>query len=65
MSDSVRPHGQQTTRLLLSKRVSRQEYWSGLRFPSPKLKNKSIQTFHWLKLSQVEHISLDMESKTE
>ena len=49
----------------LSKGVSGQEYWSGLQFPSPKFKNKSIQTFHWLKLSQVEHISLDMESKTE
>ena len=34
LSDSVRPHRQQPTRLL-SLGFSRQEYWSGLPFPSP------------------------------
>ena len=34
MSDSVRPHRQQPTRLP-SLGFSRQEYWSGLPFPSP------------------------------
>ena len=33
--DSLRPRGLQPTRLLLSIRFSRQEYWSGLPFPSP------------------------------
>ena len=32
MSDSLRPHGYQAP---LSMRFSRQEYWSGLPFPSP------------------------------
>ena len=31
VSDSLRPHGQAP----LSMEVSRQEYWSGLSFPSP------------------------------
>ena len=34
MSDSLRPHGLQLTRLL-SMGFSRQEYWSGLPFPPP------------------------------
>ena len=32
---TLRPHGVQPTRLLLSMRFSRQGYWSGLPFPSP------------------------------
>ena len=35
MSDSLRPHGLQPTRLLCPRGFSRQEYWSGLPFPSP------------------------------
>ena len=35
MSDSVQPHGQQPTKALLLMGFSRQEYWSGLPFPSP------------------------------
>ena len=35
MSDSVRPHRQQPTRLPPSLGLSRQEYWSGLPFPPP------------------------------
>ena len=35
MSDPVRPHRRQPTRLLLSLGFSRQEHWSGLPFPSP------------------------------
>ena len=35
MTDSVRPHRQQPTKLLLSLGFSRQEYRSGLPFPSP------------------------------
>ena len=34
MCDSVRPHRRQPTRLPPSLRFSRQEYWSGLPFPS-------------------------------
>ena len=34
-SDSVRPHRQQPTRLPCPWDFSRQEYWSGLPFPSP------------------------------
>ena len=34
MSDSMQPYGQQPT-MLLSIGSSRQEYWSGLPFPSP------------------------------
>ena len=33
MSDSLRPHG--ACQALLSMGFSRQEYWSGLSFPSP------------------------------
>ena len=35
MSDSLRPHGLQPTRLLCPWGFSRQKYWSGLPFPSP------------------------------
>ena len=35
MSDSVRPHRRQPTRLLQSLGFSGQEHWSGLPFPSP------------------------------
>ena len=35
VSDSVRPHRRQPTRLPLSLGFSRQEHWSGLPFPSP------------------------------
>ena len=34
MSDSLQPHGPQTTRFLGLWNFSRQEYWSGLPFPS-------------------------------
>ena len=37
MSDSVRPHRWQPTRLLRSMGFSRQEYWSGVPLPSPSL----------------------------
>ena len=37
VSDSVRPHRRQPTRLLWSLGFSRQEYWSGLPLPSPLL----------------------------
>ena len=36
MSDSVRPHGQQPTRLLCPQDSPGEDYWSGLPFPSPK-----------------------------
>ena len=35
MSDSVRPYGPQPRKAPLSMGFSRQEYWSGLPFPSP------------------------------
>ena len=35
MSSSLRPHGLQTARILLSMGLSRQEYWSRLLFPPP------------------------------
>ena len=35
VSDSLRPHGLQPTRLLCPWGFSRQEYWSGLPYPSP------------------------------
>ena len=35
MSDSLRPHGPQPTRILHPWDFSRQEYWSGVPFPSP------------------------------
>ena len=35
VSDSLQPHGQQSTKTPLSTGFSRQEYWSGLPFPSP------------------------------
>ena len=35
MSESLWPHGMQPTRLLCPWGFSRQEYWSGLLFPSP------------------------------
>ena len=35
MSNSLRPHGPQPARLLCSWDFSRQEYWSGLPFPTP------------------------------
>ena len=35
VSDSLRPHGLQPTRLLCPWGFSRQKYWSGLSFPSP------------------------------
>ena len=35
MSDSLKPHGLQPTRLLCPWRFSRQEYWSGLPCPPP------------------------------
>ena len=35
LSDSLRPHGLQPTRLLPSTGFPRQEYWRGLPFPSP------------------------------
>ena len=35
MSDSLQPHGLSPTRLLCPWGFSRQEYWSGLPFPSP------------------------------
>ena len=35
MSDSLPPHGQQSTRLLCPWGFSRQEYWSGLPCPPP------------------------------
>ena len=34
MSDSLRPHGLQRNQVPLSMGFSRQEYWSGLPFPS-------------------------------
>ena len=37
MTDSVRPHRRQPTKAPLSLGFSRQEYWSGLPLPSPKL----------------------------
>ena len=40
MSESVRPYGQQPTRLL-STGFSRQEYWSGLPFPSPFINSRN------------------------
>ena len=42
MSDSVRPHGLQPTRLLRSG-FSRQEYWSGVPLPSPVLQSRGSQ----------------------
>ena len=41
MSDSVRPHRPQPTRLPSSLGFSRQEHWSGLPFPSPMHERKS------------------------
>ena len=38
MSDSVRPHRQQPTRLPRPWDFSRQEYWSGVPLPSPDYK---------------------------
>ena len=35
MSDSFRPHGLQPARLLCPWNFPRQEYWSGLPFPTP------------------------------
>ena len=35
MSDSLRPHGLQPTRLLCPRRFSRQEYWNRLPCPLP------------------------------
>ena len=35
VSSSLRPHGLQPTRLLLSMGLPRKEYWRGLLFPSP------------------------------
>ena len=35
VSDCLRPHGMQPTRLLCPWRFSRQEHWSGLPFPPP------------------------------
>ena len=35
MSDSLQIHGLQPTRFLYPWGFSRQEYWSGLQFPSP------------------------------
>ena len=47
VSDSVQPHRQQPTRLLLSLGFSRQEHWSGLPLPSPMhtcMNAKSLQS---------------------
>ena len=35
MSESLRPHGQLACQAPLSMELSRQEYWSGLPFPTP------------------------------
>ena len=35
MSNSLRPHGMQPSRFFLPVGFPRQEYWSGLAFPSP------------------------------
>ena len=35
MSDFLRPHGLQPTRLLCPCKISRQEYWNGVQFPTP------------------------------
>ena len=35
VSNSLQPHGLQPARLLYPREFSRQEYWSGLPFPSP------------------------------
>ena len=44
LSDSLQPHGLYPTSLLLSMGFSRQEYWSGLPFPSPgDLPNQGIE----------------------
>ena len=44
MFDSLRPHGLYPTRLLCPWEFSRQEYWSGLPFPSPEnLPNPGIK----------------------
>ena len=44
VSSSVRPHGLQPARFPLSMGFSRQEYWSGLPFPSPgDLSNPGIE----------------------
>ena len=44
MSNSLQPHGLQPTRLLCPWRFSRQEYWSGLRWPPPRdLPNTGIE----------------------
>jgi len=42
MSDSVRPHRRQPTRLPPSLVFSRQEHWSGLPFPSPMHESEKI-----------------------
>ena len=41
MSNSVRPHRRQPTRLLPSLGFSKQEHWSGLPFPSPVHENEN------------------------
>ena len=43
MSNSVRPHRRQPTRLPLSVGLSRQEYWSGLPLPSLATQETLIQ----------------------
>ena len=44
MSDSVRPHSRQPTRLPPSLGFSRQEHWSGLPFPSPMQESEVAQS---------------------
>ena len=53
VSDSVRPHGLQPTRLLCPWGFSKQEYWSGLpcspsaNLPDPEIKPHLLHLLHW------------------
>ena len=61
VSNSLRPHGLYPTRLSLSMHFSRQEYWSGLSFPSASTSYEVIQlSFAYVRGQQIMALGLNL-----
>ena len=56
VSNSLQPHGLQPSRLLCPWNISRQEYWSGLPFPTPRDLPTQGSNLHFLYLLLGRHI---------
>ena len=61
VSNSLRPHGLYPTRLSLSMDFSRQEYWSGLSFPSASTSYEVTQlSFAYVRGQQIMALGLNL-----